>query len=65
MAGEDGNDSLDFEGKPIVLPIIQIILARGPEEVKRWLCVVTKWNFRRVVPMHLGAPLTLNQSSTV
>ena len=55
----------DFErfsagGKPTVLPIIQIILARGPEEVRRWLGVVTQWNFRRVVPMHLDAPLALN-----
>ena len=61
-----GDDEVrDFEkfsagGKPTVLPIIQIILARGPEEVKRWLGVVTKWNFKRVVPMHLDAPLALN-----
>ena len=61
--GED--EVKDFErfsagGKPTVLPIIQIILARGPDEVKRWLNVVTKWDFKRVVPMHLNAPLALN-----
>ena len=60
--GED--EQKDFErfsagGKPTVLPIIQIILAREPEEVRRWLGVVTKWNFQRVVPMHLDAPLAL------
>jgi len=61
-----GPDELkDFEtfsanGRPTVLPIIQIILARGPEEVQRWLSVVTKWNFKRVIPMHLDAPLALN-----
>lgn len=63
--GED--EVRDFEtfsagGKPTVLPIIQIILARGPEEVQRWLNVVTAWNFKRVVPMHLDAPLALNPS---
>jgi len=63
--GED--EVKDFEtfsagGKPTVLPIIQIILARGPEEVRRWLNVVTKWNFKRVIPMHLDAPLALNPS---
>lgn len=54
----------DFEtfsdnGKPTILPIIQIILSRGPEEVQRWLNVITKWNFKRVVPMHLDAPLAI------
>jgi len=54
----------DFEvfsanGRPTVLPIIQIILARGPGEVQRWLDVVTKWKFQRVVPMHLDAPLAI------
>ena len=60
-----GSDEIkDFEtfsagGKPTILPIIQIILSRGPEEVQRWLNVVTKWNFTRVVPMHLDAPLAI------
>jgi hypothetical protein len=54
----------DFEtfsdnGKPTILPIIQIILSRGPEEVQRWLNVINKWNFKRVVPMHLDAPLAI------
>lgn len=59
------DEEKDFEkfsagGKPTVLPIIQIILVRGPEEVKRWLGVIRKWNFNQVVPMHLDAPLALN-----
>jgi len=63
--GED--EKKDFEvfsagGKPTVLPIIQIILSRGPEEMRRWLAVVTKWNFNRVVPMHLDAPLSITPS---
>jgi len=63
--GED--EEKDFQvfsngGKPTVLPIIQIILSRGPEEMRRWLGVVTKWDFKRVVPMHLDAPLDLTPS---
>jgi hypothetical protein len=54
----------DFEtfsdnGKPTILPIIQIILSRDPDEVQRWLNVVTQWNFKRVIPMHLDAPLAI------
>jgi Domain of unknown function (DUF4336) len=60
-----GDDEVrDFEvfsakGKPTILPIIQIILSRDPSEVQRWLSIVTKWNFNRVIPMHLDNPLTL------
>lgn len=63
-----GDDEIkDFEtfsaaGKPTILPIIQIILSRNPDEVQRWLDVVTKWKFKRVVPMHLDAPLALTPS---
>lgn len=63
--GED--EEKDFKvfsagGKPTVLPIIQIILSRGPEEMRRWLGIVTKWDFKRVVPMHLDAPLDIMPS---
>ena len=55
---------LDFQrfsagGKPTLLPIIQIILARGPKEVQEWLQVITSWDFNKVIPAHLDAPLTL------
>ena len=61
------DEERDFEtfsanGKPTVLPIIQIILARGPEEVLRWLGVVAQWDFNSVVPMHLDAPLAMGPS---
>ncbi len=46
-------------GKPTVLPIIQIILSRNPDEVRRWLDVVTKWDFNKVIPMHLDAPIAV------
>jgi len=60
-----GNDEMkDFEtfsanGKPTILPIIQIILSRGPDEVQRWLDVVTRWDFNNVIPAHLDAPLAI------
>lgn len=54
----------DFEvfsagGKPTVLPIIQIILSRGPKEVSEWLAKVTQWKFVRVIPAHLDSPLAI------
>jgi hypothetical protein len=63
-----GDDEVkDFEkfsagGKPTILPIIQIILARGPNQVKQWIDVVTEWDFKRVVPAHLDAPLDIGPS---
>lgn len=48
-------------GKPTLLPIIQIILNRGVGDgsLEQWVQAVTKWDFERVVPMHLDAPLAL------
>jgi len=59
---EETEEIRDFEtfsnnGKPTILPIIQIILSRGTRQVKDWLNVVKSWDFTRVVPMHLDAPL--------
>ena len=42
-----------------MLPIIQIILSRNVPELERWLDVVCGWNFVRVVPAHLDAPLAI------
>jgi hypothetical protein len=55
---------LDFNtfsayGKPTILPIIQIILARGPEAVTQWVNAIAKWDFHRVIPAHLDAPLEI------
>lgn len=46
-------------GKPSVYPIVQIILARGNsgEALRQWVDKVTSWNFDRVIPAHLDAPL--------
>jgi len=49
------------DGKPTLLPIIQIILNRGVADgaLARWVRTVTAWDFERVVPAHLDAPLAL------
>lgn len=47
------------DGKPTMLPIIQIILARGPEALTAWVNTIQQWNFERVIPQHLDAPLKL------
>ena len=48
-------------GQPTILPIIQIILSRGNdgEATQRWVDKVVKWDFVRVVPQHLNAPLAI------
>ncbi|EJK68667.1 hypothetical protein THAOC_10133 [Thalassiosira oceanica] len=60
--GDD--EARDFEtfsagGKPTVLPIIQIILSRDSGELRRWIEIVERWDFSRIVPMHLDAPLAV------
>ncbi|QDZ18396.1 hypothetical protein A3770_01p09140 [Chloropicon primus] len=56
----------DFEqfsqgGRPNILPIIQIILARDPAAVFAWLDRMSAkgWDFQSVVPAHLDAPLDI------
>ncbi|KAH8068750.1 DUF4336-containing protein [Aureococcus anophagefferens] len=46
-------------GKPTILPIIQIILARGDSgaATAAWVSRVSTWAFDRVVPQHLDAPV--------
>ena len=53
--------ALSADGKPTILPIIQIILNRGVAggELQRWVERVQRWSFERVVPAHLDAPLAL------
>ena len=44
-------------GKLTSLPIIQIILARGTDQLKDLLRITDSWDFERVIPMHLDAPV--------
>ena len=48
-------------GKPTLLPIIQIILNRGVADgsLKEWVAKVQRWDFERVVPAHLDAPIAI------
>ena len=48
-------------GKPVVLPIIHIILARGGDggEARRWVDRVGGWQFDRVIPQHLNDHLNV------
>ena len=56
------SELIDFKkyidgGKLTSLPIIQIILARGTDQVKELLRITDSWDFERVIPMHLDAPV--------
>jgi L-ascorbate metabolism protein UlaG (beta-lactamase superfamily) len=56
------SEVVDFDkyidgGKLTSLPIIQIILARGTDQIKDLLQVTDAWDFERVIPMHLDAPV--------
>jgi hypothetical protein len=46
-------------GKPNIAPIIQIIMSRAPDATRKWVDVVTSWQFDRVVPAHFDAPLAI------
>jgi Domain of unknown function (DUF4336) len=55
-------DTFSDGGKPTILPIIQIILAREPEQVNHWVRTISTWKFVRVIPAHLDAPLNIGPS---
>lgn len=47
-------------GEARVAPILQtLIFNRGPALVADWVDTVCRWQFERVIPCHLTAPLTL------
>ena len=46
-------------GKPVVVPIIQIILSRAPDAARKWVDVVTSWDFQRVLPAHFETNLAV------
>ena len=57
-------EKYSMNGKPTLLPIIQIILNRGVADgsLMRWVRKVQQWKFERVVPAHLDAPLAIGPS---
>jgi len=54
-------EAFSGNGKPTILPIIQIILSRGDsgKATLEWVDKVKHWDFERVVPAHLDAPLAI------
>jgi len=51
-------EALRGQGRPFVAPILQtLILNRAPRNTLDWVHRVTQWDFRRVIPCHLEAPL--------
>lgn len=50
--------ALRGEGRLFVAPVLQtLIFNRGPEQVLAWLKRVIRWQFERVIPAHLQAPV--------
>ena len=48
-------------GRLVVAPILQtLIFNRGPEEVLQWAKWVANWQFERIIPAHLDAPVAAN-----
>jgi hypothetical protein len=48
-------------GKPTIYTVVQIILSRGDSgrALQEWVDKVTQWDFERVIPQHLDAPLNI------
>ena len=46
------------DGRLFVAPILQtLILNRAPEETIAWAEKIAKWDFKRIIPCHLDAPI--------
>lgn len=57
-------EQLRQDGNLLVAPVLQsLILNRGPEETLTWVDRVAQWNFERVIPCHLDAPLTADAAA--
>lgn len=51
-------ESLRRGGQLLVAPILQtLILNRSPRAVLDWADTVARWNFERIIPCHLEAPI--------
>ncbi|NCJ06892.1 DUF4336 domain-containing protein [Synechococcales cyanobacterium C] len=54
-------EALHQGGRLFVAPILQkLILNRAPEATLNWVQQVASWNFERVIPCHLAAPIAVN-----
>jgi hypothetical protein len=51
-------DALRGDGRLFVAPILQtLILNRAPQETLDWANQIARWNFQRIIPCHLDAPI--------
>lgn len=54
-------EALQGGGRPFVAPVLQtLIFNRGIDEVKQWVDRVSQWQFERVIPCHLAAPIDIS-----
>jgi len=52
--------ALHGSGRPFVAPVLQtLIFNRGIHEVQQWVEQVSRWQFERVIPCHLDAPIAM------
>ena len=53
-------EALHGGGRPFVAPVLQtLIFNRDRTTVKTWVEAVTQWQFERVIPCHLEAPIDM------
>ncbi|MEM6437090.1 MAG: DUF4336 domain-containing protein [Cyanobacteria bacterium P01_D01_bin.115] len=53
-------EALHGGGRPFVAPVLQtLIFNRDRTTVKTWVEAVTQWQFERVIPCHLEAPIKM------
>ncbi|MEM9908216.1 MAG: DUF4336 domain-containing protein [Cyanobacteria bacterium P01_D01_bin.44] len=51
-------ERLRGNGRLLVAPVLQaLIFNRGPQAVVAWADKISKWNFERIIPCHLDAPI--------
>ncbi|MEO1401946.1 MAG: DUF4336 domain-containing protein [Cyanobacteria bacterium J06635_1] len=51
-------ERLRGNGRLLVAPVLQsLIFNRGPQAVVTWADKISKWNFERIIPCHLDAPI--------
>jgi hypothetical protein len=58
---KDSFDALQGGDRPFVAPVLQtLILNRAPQATLDWVNRVSAWEFQRIIPCHLQAPIQAN-----
>lgn len=51
-------ERLRGQGRLLVAPVLQtLIFNRGPQQILEWVEFITQWDFQRIIPCHLDAPI--------